>query len=157
MKHIPMPLNCRLIIARIFIAVGVLVMSGCATVDQAEDEINPSSSNLSYDGKWIAKITEYRREQLADGFGYTRIRWNCGDGKPFQFQLDVKDGVVNILRGKPVKIGKVSGRSKFKSIYRTDAEFTSVYTGDFKKKVGKIQSRKNRLNGCQFKFVLEKI
>lgn len=154
-KSIAVAINHRLIIVRIFIAFGVLVLSGCATVDQAEEEDNPSGVNLSYDGNWIASVTKYRREQVLFN---SRIRWTCGDGKPFQFQLNVKDGSVSVfsMNGKPVKIGKVSSSSKFKTIYSMDAEFTSVYTGSFKKKVGKIQSRKNQVNGCVYKFLLEK-
>ena len=152
-----MGLKFNLIVKYSVIAMSLIVLSGCGTVDQAVQESDSGSANTSFDGSWTMEVTKYRQEQLGPAHPpYGRTRWTCGDGKPFQTHLVVTNGSVKILNGKPIKVGKISGGAKFKSVSSRTAESINIYTGSFKKKVGKIQNRKKGLNGCQYKFKLVK-
>jgi hypothetical protein len=152
-----MGLKFNLIMNFNVIAMGVIVLSGCAMVDQTTKETDSGGMDTSFDGTWIIEVAKFRREQLGPAMPpYGHTRWSCGDGKPFQLELDVINGSVHVLNGKPVEIGKVSGSAKFKSVYSREAESIDIYTGSFKKKVGKIQNRTKGLNGCHYGFELVK-
>ncbi|MFK7856421.1 MAG: hypothetical protein AB8B79_20070 [Granulosicoccus sp.] len=138
----------------IFITICLMLLPACAAIDQTTD---PVTTDTSYDGRWIIDIGKFNKEQLAPARPpYGRTRWTCGDGKPFQLALNVKNGLVHILNGKPVKVGKLTKRGKFKSVISRSEESIDIYTGNFNTQEGKIQNRTRGLNGCQFKFKLVK-
>jgi len=126
--------------------------TGCAVVEKFGGSSEPLLDPM-YDGVWTAQVESYRKTQLGPAKpGYSHTRWDCGDGEPFDFKINVNEGVVTVPGSEPINAGRISVNNAFKTIVRRSEDRTSVLSGNFKNQTGKMQNRKNELNGCYFKF-----
>jgi len=134
----------------------VLVVTGCAVVDNITGGSEPLQEPI-YDGNWIARVESYRISQKGPAkSGASLTNWTCGDGEPFEFPINVSEGVVTVPNRQPISPGRISVKNRFKTTYRRTEDRTTVLSGNFKTLTGTRQERKDSLNGCYYRFKIIK-
>lgn len=131
------------------------VITGCAVVDNLTGEGEPLQDPI-YDGNWVAKVENYKVAQVGPATSASRTNWTCRDGKPFQFAINVREGVVTVPGRQPIRSGRISVKNTFKTTYRRTEDRTTVLSGNFKTLTGTRLERKDNLNGCSYKFKIVK-